>query len=566
MINTLFLLALVLAPCISVGVSASGSPCSKGHEAARADGWLCSSAAGSHIAKRSPLRALDGILTVARTLPVAEGVPELTFFTILSNEGPMVNLNVADLEYEILRTHEQDRFVESVVVDEGGSGPSLHAIRFGNAVSRSVMTSNIPRNGFMSANYTRTSDIHFNVLVLRSSFANQTLSSTCTAAYVQDFMGNMSATRSTAKTYGQSALGRVYTSVTVSSSVQTISYNGGTGGTCYSGTTPYDWFDAVKTAHSGSYNYTAYDLVIAILPYPSGCSYGGIATVGNGCGQGGCSLNLNLECTYRVLAHETGHNLGWRHSGDKSYEYGDSSCLMGSTAASLNVLKRFQKGFLPSTAIDFQVQSKLPYLSVLQSIDNVVDESQITDKLGLMLDVPNDVNPWFISYRTKEGNAYDLPSKYCGVNVHYFTTTTYVSIFNATATAAGNFTSQSPANFTEVRLSDGTTIRTVATGCSPGSKAGVLVYQGSVPEGYSFFNCANGCPDSGFLTSSSQCYDPNNQPVDSSFCLLTGSVTDVQTKPCDSSCVGKVNSASSSTTGLSSFSASSSAAGLSAFW
>ena len=329
----LLVVALVLAPCATLALSPV-SPCSKGDEAARSAGWLCSSAASVHLLKRAPLRAVGGILTMLNAMPATEGMPDMTIFSLISSDGKSIvvpNLRVLDLEQEIARSHEGDRAVETLVVDEGSFGSVLHAIRLGNSVYRATMTSNVPAVGFTSSNYTRTDPIAINMLVLRASFSNQTLSASCTQSAVQSFMGNMTATRSVARTYGETALCRVTTTVTVSPTVQTIPLAGGTGGTCNTGTTPYDWFDAVKTAHSGTYNYTSYDIIAVVLPYPSGCPYGGIASVSNGCGSGGgCGLNLNLECSYRVIAHETGHNLGWRHSGDISYSYGDSSCLMGS--------------------------------------------------------------------------------------------------------------------------------------------------------------------------------------------------------------------------------------------
>jgi len=88
-----------------------------------------------------------------------------------------------------------------------------------------------------------------------------------------------------------------------------------------------------------------------------GCSFGGLAYVG--CSSTYCKSWMRTS-SGTTLAHEIGHNLGWRHAGldteddgQQNSEYGDVSGIMGSAWQwrGVNAPHRIQSGWIPSTAV-----------------------------------------------------------------------------------------------------------------------------------------------------------------------------------------------------------------------
>jgi hypothetical protein len=107
--------------------------------------------------------------------------------------------------------------------------------------------------------------------------------------------------------------------------------------------------------------------VISVILKPIDCNYLGIADVnGKRIVINGLDNLLNIN----ILLHEWGHNLGLRHAGTKTLEYGDNTCIMGNNIkedlcfnpAHSHILNWINVTYITGNGKIFKTDIKTPFL------------------------------------------------------------------------------------------------------------------------------------------------------------------------------------------------------------
>ncbi|WP_432470562.1 Ig-like domain-containing protein [Amphritea sp. HPY] len=116
---------------------------------------------------------------------------------------------------------------------------------------------------------------------------------------------------------------------------------------------------AREAAQNSGINVSGYDRQVFIFPRLSSCGWAGLGTVG-----GSPSTTwINGSMRWKTISHELGHNFGLYHSHSlecgsvvigntcSTYEYGDTTGVMGSASAHFNAFQKELLGWLDASSI-----------------------------------------------------------------------------------------------------------------------------------------------------------------------------------------------------------------------
>lgn len=173
-----------------------------------------------------------------------------------------------------------------------------------------------------------------------------------------------------------------------------------------------------------------YNHILFIVPNLRSCKWAGIANIGSFAGKGPYRASVRTEGSLpRVITHELGHNLGFKHSAVDpnndgkhntkvtSEEYGDHSCLMSVRLANFNAPHLLQMGAFDRYKA--RVVRIKPGKSRIKLYPLYGDPAQTTGPMILYTPYMSVQRMYYFSFKT--GKYYDknIHSRYkTGVSIH----------------------------------------------------------------------------------------------------------------------------------------------------
>lgn len=176
------------------------------------------------------------------------------------------------------------------------------------------------------------------------------------------------------------------------------------------------WADAADSkAIASGINLSNFTRKVYVLPSNNGCGHTGIANVG-----GSSSRAWIFRCDMPdVFAHELGHNLGMRHAGSASSEYGDFSDVMGYSNVGLRQINgphQEQMGWRSPEAIIEVTGDGVFDIAPLE-----LDALSTIDPQVLKIRKPDTGEYYYLSYRQRTGFDSNIPAGFTtGINIHRF--------------------------------------------------------------------------------------------------------------------------------------------------
>lgn len=187
----------------------------------------------------------------------------------------------------------------------------------------------------------------------------------------------------------------------------------------YSTTSPcdyYAWAGAAEAqAQANGVNVGAYTRKVYVLPQTNSCGYAGLGTIG-----GNPSRSWIFRCDLPdVFGHELGHNIAAHHAATPSYEYGDTSDIMGYSGVGLRHMNAPHKealGWLPAGQVQMVSQNGTYTVAPLE-----LPPLNTTAPQVLKIAKPDTNEYYYLSYRRPLGFDTILSASYSDkVNVHRY--------------------------------------------------------------------------------------------------------------------------------------------------
>jgi hypothetical protein len=244
-------------------------------------------------------------------------------------------------------------------------------------------------------------------LVMVTNFTDATVS--CAPGTIQNLLFTDPANQSVDMLYREMSLNQVSFSGIVAGPFS-IDYS--TASACNTSA----WADAADAAAKASgIDLTQYARKVYVLPSNNSCGYSGLGQVG-GIPSRAWVFRCDVADAY---GHELGHNLGMGHAATLSYEYGDSSDLMGASGVGLRQINgphREQMGWLPSDKIKLIAQGGNYDLAPIE-----VDPASAVAPQTVKIAKPDTAEYYYLSYRQPLGFDGSLTSGLVrGIAVHRY--------------------------------------------------------------------------------------------------------------------------------------------------
>jgi Thrombospondin type 1 domain/WW domain/Gametolysin peptidase M11 len=192
------------------------------------------------------------------------------------------------------------------------------------------------------------------------------------------------------------------------------------------------WVNRIaEVARANGKDMTKFGTIVAVIPIPSNCGWAGLATRSTSCVPSSSRstkprcFSIMARCSHMVFMHELGHNIGFSHSGTDvsdtgvvptSAQYTDHSCFMGNRGSwtAVNSVKAVKYGWLDADKV---IEDSLGTYT-LSSLDLKTSVAPHTQVIRLRAADASPARYYYVSLRTKTRYAYNLQTRYVGVNVH----------------------------------------------------------------------------------------------------------------------------------------------------